>query len=63
MRLDKLLEYSNIGSRRKVKALIRSKQVTVDGQVVRSGNLNVDPGFQTILVEKNRLFINPMCIT
>lgn len=59
MRLDKLLEYSNIGSRRKVKALIRSKQVTVDGQVVRSENLNVDPGFQTILVEKKQVIYQP----
>lgn len=59
MRLDKLLEFSNIGSKRKVKAMIRSKQVTVDGQIVVSENLNVDPGFQTIFVGTKQVVYSP----
>ncbi|EOL49047.1 16S rRNA pseudouridine(516) synthase [Enterococcus caccae] len=55
MRLDKLLELEKIGSKRKVKALIRSKQVTVDGMVIMSENQNVDPAVQDIYVEGKKI--------
>ncbi|ALS02878.1 16S rRNA pseudouridine(516) synthase [Enterococcus silesiacus] len=55
MRLDKLLEQEKIGSRRKVKALIRSKQVTVDGQIIMSESLNVDAALQDIFVGDKKI--------
>nr|OTP49049.1 hypothetical protein A5881_002754 [Enterococcus termitis] len=55
MRLDKLLEQEKIGSRRKVKALIRSKQVTVDGQIILSESLNVDAALQDIFVGDKKI--------
>ncbi|MBO0472308.1 16S rRNA pseudouridine516 synthase [Enterococcus sp. DIV0840] len=55
MRLDKLLEQEKIGSRRKVKALIRSKQVTVDGQVMMDESLNVDATLQDIIVGDKKI--------
>jgi len=55
MRLDKLLEQEKIGSRRKVKALIRSKQVTVDGQIIMDESLNVDAALQEIFVGDQKI--------
>ncbi|EOH93976.1 pseudouridine synthase [Enterococcus haemoperoxidus ATCC BAA-382] len=55
MRLDKLLEQEKIGSKRKVKALIRSKQVTVDGQVMMDESLNVDAALQDIFVGDKKI--------
>jgi 16S rRNA pseudouridine516 synthase len=55
MRLDKLLEQEKIGSRRTVKALIRSKQVRVDGQLVLDESLNVDASLQEIFVGDKRI--------
>lgn len=55
MRLDKLLEQERMGSRRKVKALIRSKQVTVDGQVITAENQNVDASLQEIFVGNQQI--------
>lgn len=50
MRLDKLLMEQGFGSRRTIKRLLFSKQVTVDGQITMQENLNVDPTFQCIQV-------------
>lgn len=55
MRLDKLLEQEKLGSRRKVKALIRSKQVTVDGQIITAENQNVDAALQEIFVGDQKI--------
>lgn len=55
MRLDKLLEEKKIGSKRKVKTLIRSKQVTVDGQIILNENLNVDATLQEIYVGDQKI--------
>lgn len=55
MRLDKLLEQEKMGSKRKVKALIRSKQVTVDGQVIIAENQNVDAALQEIFVGNQKI--------
>ncbi|GGC93079.1 16S rRNA pseudouridine(516) synthase [Enterococcus wangshanyuanii] len=50
MRLDKLLEQEKIGSKRKVKALIKSKQVCVDGRTILDESLNVDASLQEVVV-------------
>lgn len=59
MRLDKLLGQAGHGSRNQVKKLIRSKQVTIDGQVATKDNLNVDPNLQTITVSGQLLDYAP----
>ncbi|MFK4567997.1 16S rRNA pseudouridine(516) synthase [Enterococcus sp. UD-01] len=55
MRLDKLLEQENFGSRRHVRALIRSKQVRIDGKIVIDESQSVEPAIQEILVKDQRL--------
>lgn len=55
MRLDKLLEQEKLGSRRKVKALIRSKQVTVDGQIIINESLNIDAALQEVFVGNKKI--------
>lgn len=55
MRLDKLMELENFGSRRKVKALIRSKQVKVDGQISMDESLNVDAALHEIFVGERQI--------
>ena len=44
MRLDRLLTTLAVGSRSQVKALLRAGRVTVNGQVVRSADMHVQPG-------------------
>ncbi|MBM7643030.1 pseudouridine synthase [Streptococcus loxodontisalivarius] len=59
MRLDKLLGQAGYGSRGQVKKLIRSRQVTVDGQLATADNLNVDPNLQDIRVSGKKLSYSP----
>ncbi|MBA2796028.1 pseudouridine synthase [Streptococcus porcinus] len=51
MRLDKLLESCQVGSRRQVKKLISTKKITIDDRIAIGGRQNVDPGLQTITVD------------
>ena len=51
MRLDKLLEELQFGSRKTVKRIIRGKQVTVDGIVTLNESQNVDAQLQMIKVK------------
>ena len=55
MRLDKLLSECGYGSRGQVKKLIRSKQVSIDGEIVLAENRNVDPQLQTVIVSGKTL--------
>lgn len=50
MRLDKLLAHLGYGSRKEVKKLIRSKAVSVNGEVVNSDDCHVDPTRDEIIV-------------
>lgn len=55
MRLDKLLTLHQYGSRREIKRLLFSKQVTVNGDIVMQDNLSVDPTIQDIRVNGQKL--------
>jgi 16S rRNA pseudouridine516 synthase len=55
MRLDKLMAITNFGSRNTVKRLIRSKQVTVDGQITTKESQNVDAQLQVIKVSGKQI--------
>lgn len=55
MRLDKLLEASRQGSRKAVKRLLIAGAVRVNGQIVREGRFNADPGVDEISVAGKRL--------
>ena len=55
MRLDKLLCECGYGSRGQVKKLIRSKQVSIDGEIVLADSHNVDPQLQTVIVSGKTL--------
>lgn len=55
MRLDKLLTLHQYGSRREIKRLLFSKQVTVNGEIVMQDNLSVDPTIQDIRVNGQKL--------
>lgn len=48
MRLDKLLANAGIGSRKKVKELLKKKQVTVNQLVVKDGSKQVDPNIDHV---------------
>ncbi|RLL47714.1 rRNA pseudouridine synthase [Oceanobacillus piezotolerans] len=50
MRLDKLLANMDYGSRKDVKALIKKKQVTVNGTVVKNSSIHVDPEQDKVMV-------------
>ena len=50
MRLDKLLEYHSVGSRKQAKWLLKTGQVSLDGEVVRQGSRNCDSGLQEIRI-------------
>lgn len=59
MRLDKLLSEIGLGSRKTVKRLIRSKQVSVNGKLVIEDSANVDPQIQEIVVSGKRVEYQP----
>ena len=50
MRLDKLLSQCGFGSRKDVKALLKQKMVTVDGEAVTRPEAHVDPTSSQIMV-------------
>lgn len=50
MRLDKLLEENKVGSRKGVKRLLLTGQVTINQVIVRESAFNVDPGFDQVCV-------------
>ncbi|MFC4022199.1 pseudouridine synthase [Oceanobacillus longus] len=50
MRLDKLLSNMGIGSRKDVKTLLKKKQVTVNGKLVKDSSMKVDPNADEVLV-------------
>lgn len=48
MRLDKVLAHMGVASRRDLKNVIRAGQITVDGERVRTGSIQVDVDSQSI---------------
>ncbi|MBP2079210.1 pseudouridine synthase [Oceanobacillus polygoni] len=50
MRLDKLLSNMGVGSRKEVKALLKKKQVTVNGVVSKDSGEKVDPNNDEVAV-------------
>lgn len=56
MRIDKLLAETGFGSRRTVKRLIKSKQVTVNDEIIQADRTNVDPEIQEIKVSGKRVY-------
>lgn len=50
MRLDKLLSNMGVGSRKEVKALLKKKQVTVNGVVSKDSGEKIDPNKDEIAV-------------
>lgn len=55
MRLDKLLEQAELGSRKQVKRLLVTKQVKVDNVVVTVANQNIDLAFQKVTVGQKEI--------
>lgn len=60
MRIDNLLFEAGCGGRNHIKKLLKSKQVTVDGQVVTKPSLIVDSHLQTICVSGRKIETAPM---
>lgn len=54
-RLDKVLVHMQVGSRTRLKEMIRRGSVTVDGAVIYDPGLHVDPAAQRIAVAGERL--------
>ena len=57
MRLEKVLSQAGVASRRAAEELIDDGRVQVDGQVVRTQGMRVDPQTQVIHVDGKRLFL------
>lgn len=55
MRLDKYLSHCNIGSRNKVKQIIRQKQVIVNDKIIFSGKLKINPNKDLILINNEKV--------
>lgn len=54
-RLDKVLSNLGYGSRKEIKALVKSKKVTVDGEVVKDSGMSVDPDKAVIYVGEEKI--------
>ncbi|MGN1138228.1 MAG: S4 domain-containing protein, partial [Ruminococcus sp.] len=54
-RIDKILVTQNFGSRKEVHKLIKSKAVTVDGELVTKVDMKVDPNVNVIAVSGQAL--------
>lgn len=59
MRLDKLLTHVGYGSRKEVQKLIKSKRVTINGEVAKKIDVNVDPKQQNIAVSGEAVDYQP----
>jgi len=55
VRLDKLLANMGYGSRKEVKQLLKQKDVTVDGEVVKDASMHVNPDVQDVSVFGERV--------
>ncbi|MFD1362306.1 pseudouridine synthase [Lentibacillus salinarum] len=59
MRLDKLLANTGHGSRKEVKALIKKKKVTVNGQQIKDSGLQIDPEHDSVYVNDEHVHYRP----
>lgn len=59
MRIDRLMSEAGFGSRRIVKRLLKSKQVSVNGEIVLEGSTNVDPQIQEVVVSGKKMDCQP----
>lgn len=59
MRLDKYLSNMGLGSRKDVRGIIASGSVTVDGQVVRSGDHKIQEGVSNVCVSGQPVAYKP----
>lgn len=50
MRLDKFLSHTGFGSRKEVKQVLKSRQVTLNGEIVKDGKLVIDEKKEVICV-------------
>lgn len=48
--MDKLLAHAGYGTRKEVKGLLKSKFVTLNGEIVTSDKLKVDPDHDQVMV-------------
>jgi 16S rRNA pseudouridine516 synthase len=55
-RLDKVLSNLGYGSRKEIKALVKSGVVKVDGVVVKDSGLSIDPEKSEIVVNEEKVF-------
>lgn len=55
MRLDKVLEANQLGSKKAMKQLLLRGKVTVNGAVIRAGDYTVDPGIDCLMAEGRKI--------
>lgn len=56
MRLDKFLSHTGFGSRKEVKELLKKKQVSVNGKLVKDGEVSIDENHDQICVADESVF-------
>ncbi|MGP4064764.1 pseudouridine synthase [Oceanobacillus sp. M65] len=55
MRVDKLLANSGYGSRKEVKSLLKGKQITLNGIVIKDGSTHVNPDTDNVEVNNKKV--------
>lgn len=55
MRLDKFLANAGVGSRKDVKALLKKRYVTVNGEIIKDGTMHVDENTDNIKVNETAI--------
>jgi 16S rRNA pseudouridine516 synthase len=54
-RLDKVLANLGYGSRKEVKALVKNKEVLIDGEIVKDSSMQIDPEKNVIVVSGEKI--------
>jgi 16S rRNA pseudouridine516 synthase len=54
-RLDKVLANLGYGSRKEVKALVKKKEVLIDGEIVKDSSMQIDPEKNVIVVSGEKI--------
>ncbi|MGV2874895.1 pseudouridine synthase [Macrococcus capreoli] len=59
MRLDKFLSHHGVGSRKDVKALVKKKVITVNGNTVTKADMKLNPETDTVMVQDEVIHFEP----
>lgn len=62
MRLDKILSNLKYGSRKEIKALIKDKCVTVNGEIIKDADIQINTNYDKISINGKEIFYKDLII-